>query len=138
MVVALLVSGLRVSFYAQSVVNPVSISAAELAKLPRATTFTSVPAAPLDQDPFALTGGLEVHPMTPQVLYAAPGKRPIAVLPATELDEPTWVPAVLRKRALCATGWATEEKIAVAGLRKRMGWKRFLARALGELCGCHP
>ncbi len=126
MVVALLVSGLRVSFYAQSVVNPVSVSAAELAKLPRATTFTSVPTAPLDQDPFALTGGLEVHPMTPQVLYAAPGKRPIAVLPATELDEPTWVPVVqsdpgwdrilLPSRPDRATGWIFTDGTAASQL----------------------
>ena len=126
MVVALLVSGLRVSFYAQSVVTPVSVSAAELAKLPRATTFTSVPAAPLDQDPFALTGGLEVHPMTPQVLYAAPGKRPIAVLPATELDEPTWVPVVqsdpgwdrvlLPSRPDRATGWIFTDGTAASQL----------------------
>ena len=35
-----------------------------------------------------------VHPLEPQVLYAAPGKQPVAVLPATELGGPTWVPAV--------------------------------------------
>jgi hypothetical protein len=66
-------------------VTPVGVPADELAKLPRATTFTSIPAAPLDPDPFAVTGGLVVHPLTPQVLYAGPGKRPIAVLPATQL-----------------------------------------------------
>src|SRR5262249_54783093 len=74
---------------AQSAVPPVRVSAAELAKLPQATTFTSIAAAPLDQDPFALTGGLVVHPLAAQVLYAAPGKQPIAVLPATELGGPT-------------------------------------------------
>jgi len=76
---------------AQSAVAPVCVSAAELARLPRATTFTRIPAAPLDQTPFALTGGLVVHPLEPQVLYAAPGKQPVAVLPATELGGPTWV-----------------------------------------------
>jgi len=100
---------------AQSAVPPVRASAAELAKLPRATTFTSIAAAPLDQDPYALTGGLVVHPLEAQVLYAGPGKRPIAVLPATELGAPTWVPVVqtspgwdrvlLPSRPNRATGW---------------------------------
>jgi lipoprotein-anchoring transpeptidase ErfK/SrfK len=100
---------------AQSAVPPVRVSAAELAKLPQATTFTSIAAAPLDQDPYALTGGLVVHPLAAQVLYAGPGKQPIAVLPATELGGPTWVPVVqtsqgwdrvlLPSRPNRATGW---------------------------------
>jgi lipoprotein-anchoring transpeptidase ErfK/SrfK len=100
---------------AQPTVLPVRVSAAELAKLPRATTFTSIAAAPLDQAPFALTGGLVVHPLAAQVLYAGPGKQPIAVLPATELGAPTWVPVVqtsqgwdrvlLPSRPNRATGW---------------------------------
>jgi lipoprotein-anchoring transpeptidase ErfK/SrfK len=97
------------------VIAPVRVSAEEFAKLPRATTFTTIPAAPLDQDPFAATSGLVAHPPAPQVLYAAPGKRPIAVLPTTELGSPTWVPVVqaspgwdrvlLPSRPNRATGW---------------------------------
>jgi lipoprotein-anchoring transpeptidase ErfK/SrfK len=100
---------------AQSVVAPVRVSAADLARLPRATTFTRIPAAPVDQAPFALTGGLVLHPLESQVLYAAPGKQPVAVLPATELGGPTWVPVVqtspgwdrvlLPSRPNRATGW---------------------------------
>src|SRR5215831_1714746 len=67
------------------VVSPVGVSAQELTKLPRATTFTRIVAAPLDQDPFAVTDGLVLHSPEPQVLYAGPGKQPIGVLPATEL-----------------------------------------------------
>jgi lipoprotein-anchoring transpeptidase ErfK/SrfK len=99
----------------QSAASPVPVSATELAKLPRATTFTSIAAAPLDQDPFALTSGLVVHPLAAQVLYAGPGKQPIGVLPATELGGPTWVPVVqtsqgwdrvlLPSRPNGATGW---------------------------------
>ena len=99
----------------QATISPVPVSAAELARLPRATTFTSIAAAPLDQEPFALTGGLVVHPLAAQVLYAGPGERPIAVLPATELGAPTWVPVVetsqgwdqvlLPSRPNRATGW---------------------------------
>lgn len=73
---------------------PVPVTAAELAKLPRATTYASIPAAPTDPDPFAATSGLVVRPLTPQIVYAAPGKAPVAVLPSTELGGPTWVPIV--------------------------------------------
>jgi lipoprotein-anchoring transpeptidase ErfK/SrfK len=100
---------------AQSAVAPVRVSAAELARLPRATTFARIRSAPADQAPFALTGGLVVHPREPQVLYAGPGKQPVAVLPATELGGPTWVPVVqaspgwdrvlLPSRPNRATGW---------------------------------
>jgi lipoprotein-anchoring transpeptidase ErfK/SrfK len=100
---------------AQPVIVPVRVPAAELARLPRATTFARILAAPVDQDPFAVTGGLVVHPLAPRVLYAGPGKRPIAVLPATELGSPTWVPVVqaspgwdrvlLPNRPNRATGW---------------------------------
>lgn len=100
---------------AQHSVPPAGVSAAELAKLPRATTYASIPAAPLDPAPFAVTDGLVVHPRTPQIVYAGPGKPPIAVLPATELGGPTWVPVVqispgwervlLPSRPNRASGW---------------------------------
>ena len=80
---------------------PVSVSARDLAKLPRATTFTRIPAAPLDLAPFAAASGLVVHPLSSQVLYAGPGKQPIAVLPVTQLGGPTWVPMVQTSQ-----GWA--------------------------------
>jgi len=73
---------------------PVPLSAAELAGLPQATTFTTTPAAPLDPAPFTVTSGLVLRPLTAQVVYAGPGKAPVAVLPATELSGPTWVPVV--------------------------------------------
>jgi lipoprotein-anchoring transpeptidase ErfK/SrfK len=100
---------------AQRLVPPARVSAAELAKLPRATTFASIPASPGDPAPFAVTGGLVVHPRVPQVVYAGPGKPPIAVLPTSELGGPTWVPVVqtspgwervlLPSRPNRATGW---------------------------------
>jgi lipoprotein-anchoring transpeptidase ErfK/SrfK len=100
---------------AQRVVLPVAVPAAELAKLPRATTYASIPAAPGDPAPFALTSGLVVHPLAPQVVYSGPGKPAVAVLPSTELGAPTWVPVVqgspgwervlLPSRPNRATGW---------------------------------
>ena len=78
----------------QYVVPPVSVSAAQEAKLPQATTYTSIPAAPADPSRFTATSGLVVHPLATQIVYAAPGKGPVAVLPATELGGPTWVPVI--------------------------------------------
>lgn len=96
-------------------VAPVSVSAAELAKLPRATTYADIPSAPSDPSPFATTNGVVVHPLSPQVVYAGPGKQPVAVLPTTELGGPTWVPVVqsslgwervlLPSRPNRASGW---------------------------------
>jgi lipoprotein-anchoring transpeptidase ErfK/SrfK len=99
----------------EHLVAPATVSAAELARLPRATTYASIPAAPLDPAPFAVTGGLVVHPRTQQIVYAAPGKPPVAILPAAELGGPTWVPVVqtspgwervlLPSRPNRASGW---------------------------------
>jgi lipoprotein-anchoring transpeptidase ErfK/SrfK len=99
----------------QYVVPPVSVSAAQADKLPKATTFTTIKAAPADPARFDTTNGLVVHPLAAQVVYAGPGKAPIAVLPATELGAPTWVPVVqtgpgwdqvlLPNRPDHSTGW---------------------------------
>ncbi len=78
----------------QYVVPPVSVSAAQAAKLPQATTYTTISAAPADPARFAATSGLVVHPLAAQIVYAGPGKAPVAVLPATELGGPTWVPVI--------------------------------------------
>jgi lipoprotein-anchoring transpeptidase ErfK/SrfK len=100
---------------AQHVVLPAGVSATELARLPRATTYASIPAAPGDPAPFAVTSGLVVHPRAPQIVYSGPGKPAVAVLPPTELGAPTWVPVVqsspgwervlLPSRPNRATGW---------------------------------
>src|SRR5215472_6265241 len=79
---------------APQVVAPVPVSAADLASLPQATTYTTTPAAPQDPAPSAVTSGLVLRALTAQVVYAGPGKAPVAVLPATELGGPTWVPVV--------------------------------------------
>ena len=84
----------------QYVVPPVSVSAAQAGKLPQATTYATIPAAPVDPARFATTNGLVVHPLAAQIVYAGPGKAPIAVLPATELGAPTWVPV-----ARTGPGW---------------------------------
>ena len=100
---------------ATHLVLPVAVPAAELAKLPRATTYASIPAAPGDPAPFAVTSGLVVHPRAQQIVYSGPGEPAVAVLPPTELGAPTWVPVVedslgwdrvlLPSRPNRATGW---------------------------------
>ncbi len=100
---------------AQHIAAPAGVSRAELARLPRATTYASIPAAPRDPAPFAATGGLVVHPLTPQIVYAGPGKRPVAVLPAAELGSPTWVPVVQR-----SPGW--ERVLLPSRPNRATGW----------------
>lgn len=100
---------------AEQMALPFTVSASERAKLPLATTYTNIPAAPVDSSPWAVTSGLVVHPRVPQIVYAGPGKQPVAVLPTTELGGPTWVPVVqigvgwervlLPSRPNRATGW---------------------------------
>ena len=146
---ALLFTGLRGCSEAPGsgalpVVSPVPVSSTEYFRLTQATTFTSIPAAPPDQDPFTVTDGLVVHPMTPQIVYAAPGGKPIAVLPTTELGGPTWVPVVqnnpgwdlvlLPSRPDRATGWIFTDGTAGSALMIRVSpyliWIQVGARKL--------
>jgi lipoprotein-anchoring transpeptidase ErfK/SrfK len=100
---------------AQYIAAPARVSGPELARLPRATTYARIPAAPRDPAPFGVTGGLVVHPRTPQIVYAGPGKRPVAVLPAAELGSPTWVPVVQR-----SPGW--ERVLLPSRPNRATGW----------------
>jgi L,D-transpeptidase catalytic domain len=94
---------------------PVHVSAAQLRRLPAATTFGQSPRAPQDPDPFQPETGIVLHPTGTRVIYARPGGQPIAALPSTELGSPTWVPVVqarpgwdlilLPTRPNRSTGW---------------------------------
>jgi lipoprotein-anchoring transpeptidase ErfK/SrfK len=59
-----------------------------------ATTYATTPSAPQDPAPFASETGTVLHPTSTRVLYARPGGPATAMLPATELGSPTWVPVV--------------------------------------------
>jgi L,D-transpeptidase catalytic domain len=65
-------------------VTPAHLSADQIARLPRATTFGRLPGGP----------GAVLHPTATRVVYAHPGGPPVAALPSTELGSPTWVPVV--------------------------------------------
>jgi lipoprotein-anchoring transpeptidase ErfK/SrfK len=75
-------------------VPPVHVSAAQLDRLPAATTYGTTPAAPQDPAPFTPETGIVLHPEATRVVYARPGGPPVAALPVTELGSPTWVPVV--------------------------------------------
>jgi lipoprotein-anchoring transpeptidase ErfK/SrfK len=92
-------AGARATRPAQPVA-PVRVPAAELARLPGATTYATSPAAPRDPEPFTSEPGIVLHPTVRQVVYTRPGGPPVATLPVTELSSPTWVPVVQSQR-----GW---------------------------------
>lgn len=89
----------------------------DMAKLPQATTYTNLHGLPQDPDPSADTGGTVVHPTVALPVSATPGGPAVAVLPSTELGNPTWVPVVgtqpgwqrvlLPSRPNHAAGWIT-------------------------------
>jgi lipoprotein-anchoring transpeptidase ErfK/SrfK len=94
---------------------PTRVPPAQAARLPLATTFTKLRRSPQDPDPFGTGTGLVTHPAVTTVIYARPGGPPIAVLPVTEMDNPTWVPVIqtqmgwervlLPSRPNRSTGW---------------------------------
>ena len=96
-------------------VLPMRVSAAQMSRLVVATTYARSPAAPQDPDPFKPETGIVLHPTLSQVVYAKPGGPPVAILPVTEIKNPTWVPVVqsqpgwdrilLPTRPNHSTGW---------------------------------
>lgn len=95
--------------------RPAHLSAAQWARLPRATTFGRLQGEPRDPDPAGPWLGIVLHPTATQVVYARPGGPAIAALPASQLGGPTWVPVVqsqpgwdrvlLPARPNGSTGW---------------------------------
>ncbi|MEV6524950.1 L,D-transpeptidase [Longispora sp. NPDC051575] len=100
----------------QQVQVPVpSVSPDVLAGLVEATTWTTVPQAPLDTDLNGGTDGFVVHPPVPIPVFSSPGGEPIARLPARQGRSLTWLPVIvaqpgwfqvmLPSRPNGATGW---------------------------------
>lgn len=71
--------------------------AGSTAKLPQATTYTTLKGLGQDTDPAAAADGTVVHPKDAVPVSATPGGPAVAVLPSTQLDSPTWVPVVETK-----------------------------------------
>lgn len=68
--------------------------------LPAATTFTQLSGLPQDTDVYGKLTGVVVHPTHTVAVYAAPGGKPTAKLPATQLGSQTWTPVVEARK-----GW---------------------------------
>jgi lipoprotein-anchoring transpeptidase ErfK/SrfK len=75
-------------------VREIRSSAAQIARLPLATTYGTTTAAPRDPAPFGSETGIVLHPTATRVIYARPGGPAVAALPVTQLGSPTWVPVV--------------------------------------------
>jgi lipoprotein-anchoring transpeptidase ErfK/SrfK len=110
-----------------AVVAAVPVTDAELAALPEATTFGALPDAPVDQDPAGMPSGTVLHPSATIPVYLAPGERPLAALPATQLGSDTWLPVIderpgwarvlLPTRPGQSTGWVSTEDPRVTTAR---------------------
>ncbi|WP_050671606.1 L,D-transpeptidase [Luteipulveratus halotolerans] len=73
-----------------------AVPPAELARLPRSTTEGSVPGAPVDLH--GRSHGVVVNLASATTGFAEPGAKPVTVVPASQLGNPTWLP-VLEHRA---------------------------------------
>ncbi|MGV9364281.1 L,D-transpeptidase family protein [Amycolatopsis sp. NPDC003731] len=90
-----------------------------LAELPEASTFSTVPAAPQDVTAEEAPDGQLMHPTEPVPVFDRPGGPAIAVLPTTQLgsdtwvpviaDEPGWVQVLLPSRPNGSTGWLSTQ-----------------------------
>ncbi|GAA0509242.1 L,D-transpeptidase [Saccharopolyspora thermophila] len=92
-----------------------AMARADLGMQSSATTFADFPAAPRDPAPDAGTDGIVLHVTRDIAVHDAPDGAVFARLPATQLDNPTWVPVIaergpwaqvlLPSRPNGSTGW---------------------------------
>ncbi|MFE0153627.1 L,D-transpeptidase [Nonomuraea sp. NPDC059007] len=80
---------------------PVGAAPAGATRLPYATTHATIAALPADPAPFSAWDGVVLHPVGAAVVRERPAGRAVAMLPARQLGNPTWVPVVER-----VPGWA--------------------------------
>jgi lipoprotein-anchoring transpeptidase ErfK/SrfK len=93
-------------------------AAAAAAKLPQATTYTTLRGLPQDPNASAGDAATVVHPTVDTPVSAQPGGPPAAILPSLQLGGPTWVPVVetkpgwqrvlLPSRPNRTTGWIAD------------------------------
>lgn len=90
-----------------------------LAGLPEASTFGTIPSAPQDAAADEAPDGQLVHPTTPVPIFGQPGGAAIAALPTTQFGSDTWVPVIaeepgwvqvlLPSRPNGSTGWLSTQ-----------------------------
>ncbi|WP_240809242.1 L,D-transpeptidase [Microbispora catharanthi] len=112
--------------------SPVTLAAgasAAATALPAATTFTELSGLPQDTDLYGKLSGIVVHPARTVAVYAQPGGKPAATLPAKQLGSQTWVPVVearkgwyrvlLPSKPNHVTGWIKDKGLKKARSRYR-------------------
>ncbi|MEV5537486.1 L,D-transpeptidase [Saccharopolyspora shandongensis] len=92
-----------------------AMARADLGMEAASTTFADFPKAPLDPAPNAETEGVVLRVKQDVAVHVAPGGPVFAKLPATQLENPTWVPVIaergpwlqvlLPSRPNGSTGW---------------------------------
>jgi lipoprotein-anchoring transpeptidase ErfK/SrfK len=92
----------------------------DLTTLAASSTHATISAAPLDNQPFAGTDGVVVHPRAETAVYSAPDAEPFAKIGPTQFGA-TWLPVVERTdgwvRVLLpskpnrSTGWLQDEDL---------------------------
>ncbi|WP_432935974.1 L,D-transpeptidase [Kribbella sp. CA-253562] len=95
----------------------------DLTTLAASSTHATISAAPLDNQPFAGTDGVVVHPREETAVYSAPDAEPFAKIGPTQFGA-TWLPVVERTdgwvRVLLpskpnrSTGWLRDEDLEQA------------------------
>lgn len=101
------------------IIDPMDVTAEQLAKLPQSTTSGTIPNAPTDPAPSAHTSGRIVRPSATIPVFSEPGGPAIAALPARQTfgelttdtavpvvaEEPGWAQVLLPSRPNSSTGW---------------------------------
>ncbi|MEV0234819.1 L,D-transpeptidase [Nonomuraea sp. NPDC050786] len=123
-----LVASTQAEAAASSVTLAADASATATTALPSSTTFTQLSGLPQDTDTYGELSGVVVHPGSTAAVYAQPGGKPVATLPAQQLGSQTWVPVVEARK-----GWyrvlLPSKPNHVTGWLKATGLKKARSRA---------
>ncbi len=114
-----------------------TLDAATLAKLPRATTETTVKGAPVDSSTSSGGDVVEIQRNIPG--FAKPGKSPITVIPSKQIGGQTWLPIIARdanwikvrlpSRPNGATAWIPGDGLRTA----KTSWAVHISLANGRM-----
>ncbi|GAB3672665.1 hypothetical protein GCM10027589_42250 [Actinocorallia lasiicapitis] len=122
------------------------------ANLPESTTFTTIKNLPKDPSPGRLPDGTVARPRQAVPIHTAPDGKPVAMLPATQLSGPTWVPVIetvpgwhrvlLPSRPNRSTGWIRSDGVETAhspyAIKVGLRYKRLTLLQAGRPVGTWP
>lgn len=122
---------------AAGVIPVPTVSAAQRAALPVATTETTVAGAPVDRE--AASGGAVIRVSRETIGFGAPGSVPVTRIPATQIGAATWLPVIgkapgwvrvrLPSRPNGATAWIPQSGFTQA----RTQWSVQISLTTGEM-----